>query len=224
MTETSSTEASTSNHLPTSASLITLPIPSPHAPTHLVAHITQFKGQSLMLWCGEASSSLADAALQENRQASYQAARQAGSSSLLMEEHVAPGSQRNTNAVSLPPTGLLGKEWAVGMTNPSTDASMSTSLFRSNLDVAKPMAARLCKYFDILQEYSFSAHISPPFLSAKRFKIPQLFLSLALPDQLLSMLDGPFSEPLGGKALLLLEGALGKVIKSSVKGQTSTAS
>ncbi|PWN33468.1 uncharacterized protein FA14DRAFT_190617 [Meira miltonrushii] len=201
MAKISSREASTSNHLPTSASLITLPIPSPHAPTHLVAHITQFKGHSLMLWCGEANPSLADAALQDERQSSNQAAQQAGSSSLLMEEHVAPGLQTNAHPDSIPPTGLLGKEWAVGMTNPATDASMSTSLFRSNLDIAKPMAARL----------------------SKRFKIPQLFLSLALPDQLLSMLDGPFSEPLGGKALLLLEGALGKVIKSNAELQSTTA-
>lgn len=143
MDETNSSIASTSSkHFMTSACLITLPIPSPHAPTHLVAHITHFKGQSLMLWCGEASPSLADAALQEESQSSNQVIQQ-GSSSLLMEEHVAPAPQ--TSQESIPPTGLLGKEWAVGMTNSTNGNSMSTSLFRSNLDIAKPMAARLCK-------------------------------------------------------------------------------
>lgn len=136
----------TSNHLSTSASLITLPIPSPHAPTYLVAHITHFKGQSLMIWCGETNPMLADSALQTQRQTSNES--QQNESSLLLEaESVTPASQQPSIKASdsIPPIGVLGKEWAVGMTNSLTDSSISTSLFRSNLDISKPMAARLCR-------------------------------------------------------------------------------
>lgn len=53
-------------------------------------------------------------------------------------------------------------------------------------------------------------------LIAKRFTISQLFLSLSLPADLISALHGPYSASEGNKALLMIEGALGDILKQTI--------
>jgi len=122
--------------LPTSTHFITIPFPSPRIQTQLTVHLTLFKGPSILLWCGESAEGY-----QPSQQASTMPS--ATSSSLLIEQSEPP---RSLNQSSLPPlTGNLANEWAVAMTNPRTKSTNSTSLFRSNADLAKPMSARLCE-------------------------------------------------------------------------------
>lgn len=50
---------------------------------------------------------------------------------------------------------------------------------------------------------------------AKRFQLGQIFLSLHVPDQIAAMLEGPYTDPIGQKALLEIEGGIGKCVQES---------
>lgn len=50
---------------------------------------------------------------------------------------------------------------------------------------------------------------------AKRFQLGQVFLSIHIPDDIAAMLDGPYTDPIGQKALLEIEGGIGKAIQQS---------
>lgn len=51
---------------------------------------------------------------------------------------------------------------------------------------------------------------------AKRFSLAQLFLSLSLPSHILSALEGPHGGNEGSQALLMIEGALGDILKQTL--------
>jgi hypothetical protein len=124
--------------LPTSTHLVSIPFPSPRIETQLIAHLTLFQGPSVLLWCGECAEGW------QPPQASTMLPTSSTSSSLLMEQNEPP--QSSSNRSTLPPlTGHLASEWAVAMTNTRTKTTNSTSLYRFNADLAKPMSARLCE-------------------------------------------------------------------------------
>lgn len=47
---------------------------------------------------------------------------------------------------------------------------------------------------------------------AKRFKIAQIFLSLSLPQAIIEGIEGPHTSSEGGRALLMIEGALKDIL------------
>lgn len=234
MTTREQHEAPPIGPLSTSTHTIILPFPSLQVQTQLTAHLTLFNGPSVLLWCGECAEGWTVSSEQGRQKAL--AATPAPSSSLLLERDLPPHTSPRQE---LPPvTGRLASEWAVAMTNPRTKVSLclyrsfvahvslfthpclflkhtnSTSLYRSNADLAKPMSARLCE--SSLQVVFDTCSDFVSYIAAKRFSIAQLFLSLSLPHQIISALDGPYSGSEGGKALLFIEGALIDILKQTL--------
>ncbi|UZJ55195.1 hypothetical protein CBS101457_004515 [Exobasidium rhododendri] len=107
-------EASSSSALPTSTHLITIPFPSEHAPSQLIAHLTRFEGPSYLLWCGSCNDGWSPSSLDEQLQSQT-------SSSLLIEEHHPP------RTVSTILSGQLSTEWAVSMSNARHKVSLHMS-------------------------------------------------------------------------------------------------
>jgi hypothetical protein len=213
--------------IPTSANLIELSVGGRNeTPLYLVVHITHLKDRSILVWCGEAGAKAAEIVAKRDAKenddvvpASKQETKSGsvvGSSHLVEEHH--PTMQSGTaptESEATPITGLLTRDWSVAMSsrNPNVSAdcpnihrfvltflassqhqdAIATSLFRSTLDLSKPMAARL----------------------AKRFQLGQIFLSLHVPDQIAAMLEGPYTDPIGQKALLEIEGGIGKCVQES---------
>ena len=99
--------------LPTSTHLITIPFPSPSRPTNLIAHLTLFRGNCILLWCGEAAAS------SPGREDEGQ--------------HHQPTAHLTTEwAVAMTTSRAM-----------TTNTTHSTSLYRTNADYAQAMSARL---------------------------------------------------------------------------------
>jgi hypothetical protein len=111
-----SKEEVASSSLSSSTHLITIPLPSTHNPTRLIAHLTKFQGPSFLLWCGACDEGWADMKAREEQAPQ----RQTTTSSLLVEEHHPP------RMISGTPTGHLTTEWAVAMTNPRNKVNART--------------------------------------------------------------------------------------------------
>lgn len=170
-TQEGSSTASANTEFPSATHLVTLPVPSSETATLLIAHTTEFgrtpsatamstsptAKPALYIWCGESNGDVPALSSISAAQPPH------GSSSLLEEANVVDRSDLTSDqasqdmnpaelaALELPPTGALTREWAVAMTSARAGGSdkaktgMATSLFRSNSDLAKPMASRLCE-------------------------------------------------------------------------------
>lgn len=150
---------------------LSLPLPSEQRPTLLVAHSVVLRDRSLMIWCGGAED-LQGHLQSQSRMAAGAKAEQsdtsaslASSSSLLVEQVIAEPTQHQ-EPEEVAPSGLLTSEWAIAMADARAKVSgdhrhakisynrvltcsahsqtaNATSLFRTNADLARPMAARL---------------------------------------------------------------------------------
>ncbi|PWN93136.1 hypothetical protein FA10DRAFT_14603 [Acaromyces ingoldii] len=127
---------------------LSLPLPSEQRPTLLVAHSVVLRDRSLMIWCGGAEE-LQGHLQSQSRMAAGAKAEQsdtsaslASSSSLLVEQVIAEPTQHQ-EPEEVAPSGLLTSEWAIAMADARAKTANATSLFRTNADLARPMAARL---------------------------------------------------------------------------------